>query len=252
MLVVLLEAVGVVRVRVGVERHQPGRPRGLRVRPVRPELPRVRRRPRRHDAGLEGRHARLELPEQVGVVVVRQRLLREEGLRGVGHVVAGGVRAVLLVVGRLVHRLRGRVHPLGGALVAVTPRGTPARPVLVLGGPVPLPPVLEPVGHLRGGQPRGLGQLALLARRGVGVVLVPVPQHGPRLLLEAVAGLLAVPDGPRQGELAPHAVLAHGAEGPAPELLRLDVVRLEPERLQLGVVVRRELVALQQPVQVIF
>ena len=70
-------------------------------------------------------------------------------------------------------------------------------PVLVLGRAVPLPPVLEPVGHLGGGEPRGLGQLALLPRRRVRVVLVPVPQHGPRLLLEAVARLLAIPDSPR-------------------------------------------------------
>ena len=42
---------------------------------------------------------------------------------------------------------------------------------------VPLPAVLEPVGDLRGGEPGGLGQLPLLARRRVRVVVVPLAQH---------------------------------------------------------------------------
>lgn len=74
---------------------------------------------------------------------------------------------------------------------------------------------------------------------------VPLAQHASTLFLEAVAGLLAVPDGARQGKLAAHSVLAHSAQGPAAQLLRLDIVRLEPQLLQLGVVVRRELMALQ-------
>jgi len=101
----------------------------------------------------------------------------------------------------------------------------------VLGGPVSLPPVLEPVGDLGGRQAGGLGQLALLPRRRVRVVAVPVAEHRSRLLLEAVAGLLAVPDGPRQRELSAHPVLAHGPQRPPAQLLRLDVVGLQPEGL---------------------
>ena len=78
---------------------------------------------------------------------------------------------------------------------------------------------------------------------------VPLPQNAPALLLEAVARLLAVPDGAGQGELSPDAVLPHGAERAASQLLRLDVVRFEPQLLQLRVVVRRELVALQDLVE---
>ena len=43
--------------------------------------------------------------------------------------------------------------------------------------PVALPPVLEPVRDLGGGEPRALGQLPLLAGGGVGVVGVPVPEN---------------------------------------------------------------------------
>lgn len=78
---------------------------------------------------------------------------------------------------------------------------------------------------------------------------VPLAQHAATLFLEAIAGLLAVPDGARQRKLAAHAVLAHRAQRPTAQLLRLDVVRLEPQLLQLGVVVRRELVALQDLVK---
>lgn len=84
----------------------------------------------------------------------------------------------------------------------------------MLGGAVPLPPVLEPVGHLRRGESGGLRQLPLLPGTGIGVVFVPVPQHAPGLLFEAVAGLLAVPDGAGQGEFPPDTVLAHCAQRP--------------------------------------
>ena len=46
-----------------------------------------------------------------------------------------------------------------------------------LGRPVPLPSVLEPVGHLGGGQPRALRQLPLLAGGRVRVVRVPVAEN---------------------------------------------------------------------------
>jgi hypothetical protein len=42
--------------------------------------------------------------------------------------------------------------------------------------PVPLAPVLEPVGHLGGGQAGALGQLPLLTGTRVRVVIVPLSQ----------------------------------------------------------------------------
>lgn len=45
------------------------------------------------------------------------------------------------------------------------------------------------------------------------------------------------------------ALLTNCAEGPATQPLGLDVVSLEPERLQLRMIVRAERVALQDPVQ---
>ena len=75
--------------------------------------------------------------------------------------------------------------------------------------------------------------------------------HLSGLLLEAVGGLLAVPDGPRQRELPADAVLADGPQGAPPQLLGLDVVRLHPEHLQLGVVGLRELEALDDAVHLL-
>lgn len=74
---------------------------------------------------------------------------------------------------------------------------------------------------------------------------VPLPEYAPALLFKAVACLLSVPDGAGQGELSPDAVLPHSAERAASQLLRLDVVRFQPQLLQLRVVVRRKLMALQ-------
>lgn len=114
---------------------------------------------------------------------------------------------------------------------------------------VSLPSVFEPVADLRGGESRGLGQLSFLPRGWVGIVGVPLPENAPALLLEAVACLFSVPDGPGQGELSPDTVLPHGAERAASQLLRLNVVRFEPQLLELRVVVRRKLVALQDLVE---
>ena len=80
-------------------------------------------------------------------------------------------------------------------------------------------------------------------------MVVPVPQRGPRPLLEAVRRLLAVPDGARQRELASDAVLPDGAERPASQLFSLDVVSAKPQGLQLGVIMRREDVRLEQLVE---
>ena len=122
-------------------------------------------------------------------------------------------------------------------------------PLLRLRGSVPLPSVFEPVADLRGGQSCGLGQLSLFPRGRVRVVCVPLSQDAPGLLLKAVAGLLAVPYRAGQREFPPHPVLPHGSERPAAQLLRLHVVRLQPELLQLRVVVRRKLVAFQDLVE---
>lgn len=122
-------------------------------------------------------------------------------------------------------------------------------PLLRLRRSVSLPSVFEPVADLSGRESRGLGQLSFLPRGWVRVVGVPLSKDAPALLLEAVTRLFPVPDGAGQGELSPDAVLPHGAERAASQLLRLDVVRFEPQLLQLRVVVRRELVALQDLVE---
>jgi len=94
-----------------------------------------------------------------------------------------------------------------------------------------LPAIFEPVGHLGRGQSGGLGQFPFLPWARIRVAGVPFAQNHPGLFLETVAGLLAVPYGPGQRELAAYPVLADGAQRTAPELLGLHVVRLEPERL---------------------
>lgn len=118
-------------------------------------------------------------------------------------------------------------------------------PLLRLCGSVSLPSVFEPVADLRGGQSRGLGQLPLFPRGRVWVVRVPLSQHPPGFLLKAVACLLTVPYRAGQREFPPYPVLPYSSERPAPQFLRLHVVRLEPELLQLRMVVRGKLVALQ-------
>jgi len=122
-------------------------------------------------------------------------------------------------------------------------------PVFRLGSTISLSPVLEPVRHLCRRQPSRLGQLPLLPRRRVRVVSVPVSQHRPRLLLETVRRLLAVPDSARQREFTPDAVFPDGAERSSAQFFRLDVVTFEPERLEFGMVVRREVVRFQQTVE---
>lgn len=130
--------------------------------------------------------------------------------------------------------------------------GAEARSVPVFGGggSVPLAPVLEPVSDLRGRETRGLRQLALLGGVGVRVLQIPLSQKTSRALLEAVRLLLAVPDGSRQRELLAHAVFVYRTQRPSTQLLRLLVVRLQPHGLQLPVRLARELVLLQDGVQV--
>lgn len=74
---------------------------------------------------------------------------------------------------------------------------------------------------------------------------VPFPQHAPAFFLKAVTGLLAVPNGPGQWKLSSDAVLPNSPERAATELFCLDVMRFEPQLLEFRMVVRRELVALE-------
>lgn len=67
--------------------------------------------------------------------------------------------------------------------------------------------------------------------------------------LKAMRLLLTVPDGAGQGELLADPVLLHRAQRPAPEPLRLPVVRVQPQVLQLGVRLASKAVALQDLVQ---
>lgn len=131
---------------------------------------------------------------------------------------------------------------------------TPARlrsspPVLGGGGSVSLPPVFEPVPDLSRRESGCVRELPLLAWIRVRVLQVPLAQQPPCALLEAVRLLLSVPDGARQRELLPHAVLVHRPERPPPQLLRLPVVRFEPHGLQLAVRGARKAVRLQDVIE---
>ena len=107
-------------------------------------------------------------------------------------------------------------------------------PVLSSSSAVPLPAVFEPIADLRRCQTGGLRQLALLGRVGVRILKVPLAEEGSGPLLEAVGLLLPVPDGPRQRELFPHAVLVHRTQRSSAELLRFLVVRFQPHGLQIS------------------
>lgn len=76
---------------------------------------------------------------------------------------------------------------------------------------IPLAAILEPVGHLRQSEARLLRQAPLLVWRRVPVLLVALLEGDSRLLLEAVDGLLAVPDRLGQRVFLPDAVLVHGS-----------------------------------------
>lgn len=116
---------------------------------------------------------------------------------------------------------------------------------------VSLSPVLEPVADLSGGETRLFGELSLLSGGRIGVLGVPLPQHHPRLLLEAVACLLTVPYRSGEGELASDTILAHSSQWLASETFCLDVVCLQPELLHLGVGLEREVVGLDDAVELL-
>lgn len=116
-------------------------------------------------------------------------------------------------------------------------------------GPVPLSAVLEPVADLCEGQSGDFGQVFLLVRSGIPVVLIALLEGISGLLFEAVNGLLSVPDSLGQGELFPQPVLVHCAQAAAPGPLRLLVAGFQVEVLQEPMVRRVEDVALQNGVQ---
>lgn len=121
----------------------------------------------------------------------------------------------------------------------------------LLGRAIPLSTILEPVGDLGEREPGLLGQRLLLVGGGISVGQVAVLESVARLLLEAVDRLLAIPDRLGQGILLAQTVLVHGAQWSATHLLGLLVVGLEPEVLQVHVVLDRKAVRLQQVVQLV-
>ena len=79
---------------------------------------------------------------------------------------------------------------------------------------------------------------------------VPFSEHIARLLLKAVARLLAVPNGARQRKLATHSILAHGAQRSPLYIFSFEIVRRQPQLLQLRVILRYEMIILEYFVQV--
>lgn len=106
----------------------------------------------------------------------------------------------------------------------------------LLGRAIPLAAIFEPIGDLGEREASLLGQRLLLVGRGIAIGQVAVLEGIPRLLLEAVDRLLAVPDCLGQWILFPQAILVHGSKGSAAHLLGLLVVGLEPEILQIHMV----------------
>ena len=76
------------------------------------------------------------------------------------------------------------------------------------------------------------------------------PSRFHSLYLEAVAGLLSIPDGSWQGKLTAYAVLPHSPKGAPSLTLGLQVVCPQPELLQQGVAAIGEGEALQEGVEV--
>ncbi len=74
------------------------------------------------------------------------------------------------------------------------------------------------------------------------------PIYLTRFFLEAIRGLLAVPNGSREWKLSSDPVLADGTERSTSKFLGLNVVGFHPEDLELGVVLLGELEALQDSV----
>lgn len=122
---------------------------------------------------------------------------------------------------------------------------------MLLGRPVALPSVLEPVADLGERQARPPGQVAFLVRRRIPVLQVTVFEGVSRLLLETVHGLLAVPNGLGQRVLLAQPVLIHSAQRTAADLLGFQIVRFEPQLLQLHMMPGVEALTLQYGVQLV-
>lgn len=114
-----------------------------------------------------------------------------------------------------------------------------------------LPFVLKPVTDLGHGEIRHFCKLVLLSWSGVRILSVRLIQNVPRLFLEAVGCLFAVPNGPWKRKLPSDTVLAHSSQGPATLSLCFNVMRCPPQALQPLVVLFRELVALEYGVQLL-
>lgn len=79
----------------------------------------------------------------------------------------------------------------------------------VFGSTIPLSTVLEPVTDLRSGETRAFRQFTFLPGRRIRVGRVPIPQHTPGFLFEAVRRFLAVPYCTRQRKLASYTILSY-------------------------------------------
>lgn len=101
----------------------------------------------------------------------------------------------------------------------------------VRGNSIPLPSVLKPVAHLLQSQASLFSDQALLLRSRVAILLVALLQQLSRFLLEAVHGLLAVPDCPWQRILPSYPVFVYSPQLSASELFSLAVMRLVPHIL---------------------
>ena len=92
------------------------------------------------------------------------------------------------------------------------------------------------VSHLSYCKSCRLGELAFFSWTRVRIVLIPISEDGSGFLLEAVRSLFPIPDCPRQGKLPAHPVLSHRAQSSSSQFFRLNVMRLEPQLLQLQMV----------------
>jgi len=141
--------------------------------------------------------------------------------------------AITESVGRLVQRSVVQLGTSGRRTRGQQHQRLHVITVFLLGCSISLSSIFEPIRNLSYCKSRRLGEFSFFSGTWVRIVLIPVSQDGPRLLLEAVRSLLPVPDCAGQGKLPAHAVLSDRAQRPSTQLLRLNVMRLEPQLLQL-------------------
>lgn len=148
-------------------------------------------------------------------------------------IVVGGVTVVIVGVGVAVIGVTVMVM-----VMMVVVRVVMVRPVVHRfggGGSITLAAILKPIAYLGGRQAGGQRQLPLLLRVRVLVLEVPFAQQRSCSFLETVRLLFAIPDGPWQGELLSDTILVHGAQRAATKTLGLQIVRLQPQVLELWV-----------------